>query len=133
MAVPAITTYEVTVELLVERHFPTGIVEDRGTTLAQESIDEAASEVELWVRYAGVEPSKVTKGHSPLAFRWLQTLILVGAALKLLTRLPGGADPVHLREEWQEGLRTLRQEADVVLGDVVRETSGGSRGIFNPV
>lgn len=134
MATP---TFGATPALLGERYFPTGIQAGRAHALATSVLEEVASDVAGVLRSLRVEPDKVTVGHTPHAYRWLQATVLKGAAAEFARR----ADQQMALESidaWAEDYRlrleALRADRSAVLPDLAEADAGKgrSRAVYNP-
>lgn len=128
--------FGVTVDLLGERYFPTGI-QGRAAELATSVVSEVASDVAGVLRSLKVEPDQVTVGHTPHSYRWLQATVLKGAAAEFARRVDHQM-PIETIDAWWEDyqarLQQLRSDRTAVLPDLADadKGSGRSRAAFNP-
>jgi hypothetical protein len=129
----AAETFGVTYSTLEERHFPNGITTSDSQTAATAAIATIAAEVETLLRSHNVNPDEILEAHSPMTYRWLQNMVMKGAAAEFA--MTAGRDASDLVTMWREDYRSLKQDLrnrpQEALVDLAQRRSGRS-SVFAP-
>jgi hypothetical protein len=128
----AVQTFGVTVTLLSERYFSAKITTADPQNTASLVIAEAATEVEALLRAHRINPDEVLEAHAPMAYRWLQSTVLVGAAGEFALRTGGSGGAADAwRQDFQRKLTDLRNRPQEALVDLVQRRASTS-SVYRP-
>ncbi len=129
-----INEFSSTAVLLQQQYFP-GYTFDANSnptdTAVAAIITKKAAAVSGILTSVGVAPAGISIIGEPIAFNWLQDLVLVGTAAHVARAFTGRGDTSRVasvwRTEWTQGLEVLRnpQKRKDVLADVLTGSQAG--------